>query len=54
VFRTPGYPVVPELFIFVAVVIVVSVVRSNPTGSLIGLGLLASGVPAYLFWRRRV
>jgi len=54
VFRAPGYPVVPGLFIFVAVVIVVSVVRSNPTGSLIGLGLLASGVPAYLFWRRRV
>jgi len=52
-FRTPGYPVVPGLFIFVAVAIVISVLRSNPTGSLIGLGLLASGVPAYLFWRHR-
>jgi len=52
-FRTPGYPLVPGLFVAIAVVIVFSVVRANPTGSLIGLLLLASGVPAFLFWRRR-
>ena len=53
VFRTPGYPVVPGLFVLVAVLIVASVLRSNPGGSTIGVGLLALGVPAYLFWRRR-
>jgi len=51
-FLTPGYPLVPGLFIFVALAIVISVLRSNPAGSLIGVGVLASGVPAYLFWRR--
>jgi APA family basic amino acid/polyamine antiporter len=51
-FLTPGYPVVPGLFMLVALLIVVSVLRSNTLGSLIGIGLLLTGVPAFLFWRR--
>jgi len=53
VFRTPGYPFIPALFVLVAILIVGSVLRSNPGGSSIGIGLLALGIPAYLFWRRR-
>ena len=53
VFRTPGYPLVPGLFVAVAVLILGSVLWTNPTGSMIGLGILALGVPAYLFWQRR-
>ena len=52
-FATPGYPLVPGLFVAVAVLIVASVLRSNPTGSAIGLALLLTGVPAFLFWSRR-
>ncbi len=51
-FRTPGYPVIPGLFVLVALLIVASVLRSNTVGSLIGIGLLLTGVPAFLFWRR--
>ncbi len=51
VFRTPGYPIVPALFVGVAILIVGSVLRSNPVGSLIGVGLLALGVPAFAYWR---
>jgi APA family basic amino acid/polyamine antiporter len=51
-FATPGYPIVPALFVTVAVWIVASVVGSNPLRSAIGIALLATGVPAYLFWRR--
>ena len=52
-FATPGYPLVPGLFVAVAVLIVASVVRSNPWGSAIGLALLFTGVPAFFFWNRR-
>ncbi|MEO8359519.1 MAG: amino acid permease [Vicinamibacteria bacterium] len=46
-FRTPGYPWLPALFVLVAVVVVLSVVRTAPVRSAVGLGLLALGVPVY-------
>jgi APA family basic amino acid/polyamine antiporter len=52
-FRTVGYPLVPGLFVAVSVLIVGSVLRSNPVGSGIGLALLLTGVPAYGYWSRR-
>jgi APA family basic amino acid/polyamine antiporter len=52
-FRTPGYPVTPILFVISALVIVVNTVVAQPRQSLIGLGITALGIPAYLFWSRR-
>jgi APA family basic amino acid/polyamine antiporter len=52
VFATPGYPLVPGLFVVVAVLIVGSVLWTNPVRSGIGFVILAAGVPAYLFWSR--
>jgi APA family basic amino acid/polyamine antiporter len=52
VFRTPGYPIIPGIFVLVAVLIIGSVLWTNPTGSLLGVGLLLLGIPAYLFWQR--
>ncbi|MCH8849782.1 MAG: amino acid permease [Chloroflexi bacterium] len=52
-FRTPGYPLVPALFVGMGVLIVGSVLRSNPMGSGVGLALLATGVPAFFYWRRK-
>ncbi|MGH7505834.1 MAG: APC family permease [Longimicrobiales bacterium] len=52
-YAAPGYPVVPLLFVAAAVVIVISVVWSNPARSALGTVLLATGIPAYLFWSRR-
>ena len=49
----PGYPWVPALFVLVAVVMVGSVLWTNPVRSLLGFALLAAGVPAYLYWSRR-
>jgi APA family basic amino acid/polyamine antiporter len=53
VFRVPGYPLVPALFVIVAAYVVVSVIWSNPRNALLGLLLIALGVPAFLFWRRQ-
>jgi APA family basic amino acid/polyamine antiporter len=52
-FRTPGYPWLPALFVVAALVIVVSVLVSNPVRSGVGAILLATGLPAWLWWRRR-
>lgn len=52
IFRAPLYPVVPALFVAVSVLIVGSVLWTNPVRSGIGFMLLALGVPAYLYWSR--
>lgn len=52
-FRVPGYPWVPLLFVGTSVFFVVNTLLEAPRESLVGLGLLALGVPAYAYWRRR-
>ena len=51
-FRAPGFPVVPLFFIAAALYVVVGSVASNPGNALRGMGLLALGVPVYLWGRR--
>jgi APA family basic amino acid/polyamine antiporter len=48
-----GYPIVPALFVACAILVVISVIGANPLRSMAGAGLLATGVPAYLYWSRR-
>ena len=52
-YATPGYPILPALFVLVAVWIVASVLWTNPVRSGWGVAILATGVPAYLYWNRR-
>jgi Flp pilus assembly protein TadB len=49
----PGYPILPALFVAVAVWIVASVLWTNPVRSGVGVLILATGVPAFAYWRRR-
>jgi APA family basic amino acid/polyamine antiporter len=51
-YRTPGYPIVPALFVAVAVYVVISSVASNPTNALFGTLLIGLGVPVFYYWRR--
>lgn len=48
-FRVPGYPWVSLLFCAAAIGLVVSTVIERPVGALIGIGLVASGIPVYFF-----
>ena len=50
-FRTPGYPWLPAGFVLVAIAVVLSVIRTAPERSAMGVGLLALGVPVY-YWSR--
>ena len=52
-YRAPGYPVLPALFDLVAAFVVVSAIWSNPRNAMLGVVLMALGVPAFLYWRRQ-
>jgi len=52
-FTTPGYPLVPGLFVGVALLIVLSSFWRDPLGSVFGVLLLGTGIPAFIFWNRR-
>ena len=51
-FRVPGYPWTPALFVIAAAYVVASSVLANPIHAAVGAGLVAIGVPMYL-WQRR-
>ena len=52
-YRTWGYPVTPVLFLITAGWLIVNTLQTSPTQALSGLGLVALGVPFYLYWSRR-
>jgi APA family basic amino acid/polyamine antiporter len=50
-FRVPGYPWTPALFIAAAAAVVGNTVIARPMQALIGLGIVATGLPAFFAWR---
>ncbi len=52
-YKTIGYPVVPILFVIFCVLLVVISFNENVVKSLIGIGLILSGLPFYFLWRKR-
>jgi APA family basic amino acid/polyamine antiporter len=51
-FRAPGHPWTTGAFILASVAVIGSTFWSYPLESLMGYGLLALGIPPYLYWRR--
>jgi basic amino acid/polyamine antiporter, APA family len=49
-YRVPGYPWVPILFIIVATWFVINTIVHQTADSVVGLLLLAAGIPFYLLW----
>jgi APA family basic amino acid/polyamine antiporter len=52
-FRVPGYPVVPVLFVLVNLWLLYSSIQYAGREAVKGLAIVASGVPAYAFFRSR-
>ena len=52
-YRVVGYPVVPILFCLFCAGLVIMTLVSQPREALIGLGLIATGLPFYWAWYRR-
>jgi APA family basic amino acid/polyamine antiporter len=49
-YRAWGYPIVPLLFLLTTAWLLVSTLYTSPVRSLIGLGLVALGIPVYHYW----
>lgn len=52
-FRVPGWPITPAIFVAAAAYVVIGSILSNPLNALLGAGILALGVPVFLFWKHR-
>ncbi|NQY11520.1 MAG: amino acid permease [Flavobacteriales bacterium] len=48
-----GYPVAPILFLAFAIVLTINTLISQPVLSLIGIGLILSGIPFYYYFERK-
>ncbi len=51
-YRTLGYPLVPALYVLGSFALVWNTLLERPTASIAGLGLVALGLPFYLYWSR--
>lgn len=52
-YRTLGYPIVPLIYIALAVLIVLDLAYLAPSTSGIGYLLVLTGIPVYFIWRKR-
>ena len=51
-YRVLGYPVLPALFVIVALWLLINTLRTNPVESAAGLVLIAIGLPIFLYFRK--
>jgi basic amino acid/polyamine antiporter, APA family len=51
-YKTFGYPVVPVIFIVLAILLLINTVLESPKESLIGLTFILAGVPVYFIFRK--
>jgi APA family basic amino acid/polyamine antiporter len=52
-YKTLGYPIAPAIFVLASLAIVVNAIYRNPGPSGLGLLVMASGIPLYLWLTRR-
>jgi basic amino acid/polyamine antiporter, APA family len=52
-YRTIGYPFVPVLFVFVAILLVISTLKDSPWESMKGIVIILVGLPFYYYWKQR-
>lgn len=52
-FKAVGYPLTPAIFVLASLAIVVNAIITNPVVTGTGLLVIASGIPLYLWFRRR-
>jgi len=53
IYRAPGHPYTTGAFVLACAGIVASTVAAYPAHAAIGWGILLTGIPVYLYWRRR-
>ncbi|MHC5541148.1 amino acid permease, partial [Singulisphaera rosea] len=51
-YRTWGYPITPMIYVVAALILLGNMLRETPTESMVGLVIIALGIPAYWGFRR--
>jgi APA family basic amino acid/polyamine antiporter len=51
-YRVWGYPVVPALFVLFCAALIIITCINSPREAGLGVALMLTGVPFYLYWRR--
>ncbi|HQY20328.1 MAG TPA: amino acid permease [Ignavibacteria bacterium] len=52
-YKTLGYPILPLIFVLFCITLVVVTIIQNPRDAGLGLLLVLSGIPFYIFWNRK-
>ncbi|NMV21725.1 amino acid transporter, partial [Vibrio parahaemolyticus] len=52
-YKVWGYPIVPVLFLLVAVALLIQTLLNSPRNSLIGIGIILIGLPVYYYLENR-
>jgi APA family basic amino acid/polyamine antiporter len=52
-YKAWGYPIVPGLYIFLAILFCINLLIEKPMYSFPGLFIVAMGIPVYYFWRNK-
>jgi APA family basic amino acid/polyamine antiporter len=52
-YRVPGHPYTTGLFVITCWLVVINTIYKYPGNTLLGMGILALGLPVYAFWARR-
>jgi APA family basic amino acid/polyamine antiporter len=52
-YKTIGYPIVPLIFILVAIWLLINTLQTSRLESIVGIALILLGLPLY-FWQRRI
>jgi APA family basic amino acid/polyamine antiporter len=50
-YKTFGYPLIPMVFVLVAIALIINTLFTRPVESLFGLLLIAIGLPLYFYFR---
>ncbi|MDI9868049.1 APC family permease [Flectobacillus roseus] len=51
-YKVIAYPFVPAIFILFCIVLLVNTLMERPSEAIIGLGLMATGLPFYFYWKK--
>ena len=52
-YKTLGYPIIPLVFVLVAVWLIINTIFKRPPESVVGLALIALGLPVYYYFKLR-
>ena len=52
-YKTFGYPLIPIVFVIVAIALIFNTLYQRPVESVVGLGLILIGLPLYFYFRAR-